>query len=521
MRYDVTNNGAPRRRILSLVVAIGLTVIAGGMLRQTAAQQLSPRNKLSKFAQQDSNAASAVFRGGRDLIDDEQWAKAEEKFNQYISSYPKEKNIDAAMYWMAYSQYKLKKFDQCKETIERLLKTYENTTWKEDAQLLVAQLPNNRITVSIDPIAVTVDPVEVEARTQEITQERIKAAQERAQERAKATQERTQERVKAAQERIRGVSGWPGAFTGEEVSDDDPCEFKIVVLQALFQSDIQRGIAAAIDWLKPGSTQTVRCKGAALTLLARYGGKSATPIILGVAQNESDLKLRAKAISVLGATNDDSVIDPLRDFALNSQQSEISEAALYALSQHTGPRATTVLTEIAMSNKPAALRKVAIASISNRSGEPALDALFRIYDGDQNVEIRKAAISGFSRRRSERAEAKLLEIARGADSVELRKAAISGIARRGGTQAIDTLLSLYDSEKNEQLKDEIINSLAYGALAVGAKGIGYPNDQRVTRKLIEIAKNPQTPIERRKRAIGFLSRSKDPEVLKFLEDLLK
>jgi hypothetical protein len=40
-------------------------------------------------------------------------------------------------------------------------------------------------------------------------------------------------------------------------------------------------------------------------------------------------------------------------------------------------------------------------------------------------------------------------------------------------------------------------------------------------KLIEIARNPQTPIERRKRAIGALSRSKDPEVLKFLEDLLK
>jgi hypothetical protein len=39
--------------------------------------------------------------------------------------------------------------------------------------------------------------------------------------------------------------------------------------------------------------------------------------------------------------------------------------------------------------------------------------------------------------------------------------------------------------------------------------------------LIEIARNPATPIERRKRAIGCLSRSKDPEVLKFLEDLLK
>ena len=45
------------------------------------------------------------------------------------------------------------------------------------------------------------------------------------------------------------------------------------------------------------------------------------------------------------------------------------------------------------------------------------------------------------------------------------------------------------------------------------------NDQRVIRKLIEIARDPKTPMERRKRAIGWLSRSNDPEVLKFLEEL--
>jgi len=43
----------------------------------------------------------------------------------------------------------------------------------------------------------------------------------------------------------------------------------------------------------------------------------------------------------------------------------------------------------------------------------------------------------------------------------------------------------------------------------------------VTKKLIEIARNPQSPMDRRKRAIGWLSRSKDPEVTKFLEELLK
>jgi hypothetical protein len=172
--------------------------------------------------------------------------------------------------------------------------------------------------------------------------------------------------------------------------------------------------------------------------------------------------------------------------------------------------------------------------------------LFRIYDADQSLEIRKAVIAGFANRKSERAGSRLFEIARSSDNIELRKAAINAISRRAGDKSVEFLLSLYDTEKSEELKDQIINALGYGttfyvgnfvdtdAAIVGARagsgqGIGFAtagsssrmNDQRVIRKLIEIARSPQAPMERRKRAIGWLSRSKDPEVLKFLEELLK
>ena len=508
-------------KIFAPAIATAFILLATGVICQ--AQEFSPRARMNKFAQQPSNnSANAMFSGGRDLIDEAQWARAEEKFAAYVSAYPKEKNADAAMYWMAYSQYKLNKFDKCKDTIGKLLKTYDKTSWKQDAEMLLAQVPQGT-KVKVDPVvvepvvvdpvvvSVSVDPVEVEVRTQEI-QERIAEAQARSQERVKEAQARTQERLKEAQERMKNRTIFKydlNMSMDEAGSDDDPCEFKIVVLQALFQSDVQRGIAAATEWLKPGSTQTTSCKSAALRLLSRNGGKAVTPIILSVAQNETDLKLRARAISALGATNDDSVIDPLRDFALNSPQSDISEAALYALSQHTGPRAMTVLSEIAVSNKPFALRRVAISSIASRQGEPPVDALIRIYDGNQDLETRKVVISGLAHRRSERAGTKLLEIARSSENIELRKSAISAVSRRNGEQSVETLLSLYDSERNEELKDQIIFSLAYS------------NDPRVTHKLIEIARNPQTPIERRKHAIAWLSRSKDPEVLKFLEDLLR
>ena len=175
--------------------------------------------------------------------------------------------------------------------------------------------------VTAAPVAVSVagqDPVDVQVRTQEI-QERIAEAQARSQERIRESQERMQERMAEAREKIKDKTKYDfdfdfdfdfdgvgkGIGKGKGSRDDDPSEFKIVVLQALFESDPQRGIAVATDWVKPNSAQTPTCRRAAVRLLARHGGKAVIPTILAVAQNDPDMKVRATAISVLGATNDD------------------------------------------------------------------------------------------------------------------------------------------------------------------------------------------------------------------------
>ena len=516
------------------ILIISLVLLAAAVNPAAGQQRRLPSNNLT---QSSTDAATAVFNAARDLITDGQWAKAQDKFREYVNSYPNQKNIDAALYWMAYSQQKLERYDQCRETLMRLLEKYPSTNWRDDARVLLAQLPGavalaQATAAQADAALVTgaanmgvTAPVAIARRAPDGDIVYTPAPSLTGPGVAPVA-------IARPAQGMLGPSIYIDDALGSSENDDDPCEFKIVVLQALFQTDLQRGIVAATDWLKPGSTQTVRCKSAALALLGRNGGKQVTPVILGVARNETDLKLRARAISVLAATNDDSVIEPLREFALNSNDNEIVEASLYALSRHTGDRAIAVLSDIAVSGKSIAQRRMAIASIAGRPGEPAVDALLRIYDADQNVEIRKTVILGFANRKSERAGSKLFDIARTSDNIELRKTAVAGIARRGGDKAVDFLLSLYDSEKNEELKDQIINSLATGSFVLGGTVIagqndtyvasgGRLNDQRVIQKMIEIAKNQQTPMERRRRAIGWLSRSKDPAVLKFLEELLR
>lgn len=517
---------AATKRVALLILFCLVTLSIGNALGQQrtgmGSGSGSGAGSSNRASQQTGNDATTVFRSARDYITDGEWAKAQAKFDEYVTSYPNEKNVDAALYWLAYTQQKLGRYDQCRSTIDRLLEKYPNTNWKDDARTLLVQVPAYQ--GASDELATTLKMNTV--ITPQLEGSIVYAPRVALSPMA----------VTAAPSVAPGVATtvWSVEGSNNSADDDDPCEFKIVVLQALFQTDVQRGIMAATEWLKPGSTQTVRCKGAALTLLGRNGGKSVTPVILGVARSEPDLKLRARAISALGASNDDSVVDALRDFALSSQENDIVEASLYALSKHTGERAIAVLSDIAISGKATTQRKMAISSIATRPGEPAVDALFRIYDADQSIEIRRAVISGFANRKSERAGNRLFEIARSSDIIDLRKAAISAISRRAGDKSIEFLLSLYDTEKNEELKDQIINSLGSGTnfyaatpVAVGSgQTIGYTtsnrlSDQRVIDKMIEVARNQQAPMERRKRAIGWLSRSKDPKVLQFLQDLLK
>ncbi len=518
--------------ILSLAILLAVAGTVSGQQRRASA---------NTFSQSSNESATTVFRAARDLITDGEWARAQDKFSEYVTKFPNEKNLDAALYWLAYSQHKLGKFAQCRETVNKLFEKYQNSAWLDDARLLLAQIPG----------AIPASPITALAADELISA--AKAVSPVAIPRpdvsmvyapgAPVTAIST-EPIPAQLAASANLAYMDSLGIGSSENDDDPCEFKIVVLQALFQTDVQRGIVAATEWLKPGSTETVRCKSAALTLLGRHGGKAVTPVILGLARSETDVRLRARAISTLGATNDESVIDPLREFALNSTDNQIVEASVYALSRHTNDRVINVLTDIAISGKTPTQRKMAIASIASRAGDPAVDALFRIYDADQSVEIRKSVIAGFANRRSERAGEKLFEIARSSDNVELRKAAISNIPRRGGDKSIDFLISLYDTEKNEELKDHILNAFGYGTSllsraprAVRGQGVSETyvagigqnvyttrspvTEKKVIRKLIDIARNQQESMARRKRAIGWLSRSSDPDVQRFLEELLK
>src|ERR1700720_656923 len=92
---EATHRSATVRAIMVIAITLALIAIVSAFDRPALAQQLSQRDVLSRFAQVGGNdAASLALRMGRDYLDDQQWLKAQQKFNEYVTSYPSDKNVD-------------------------------------------------------------------------------------------------------------------------------------------------------------------------------------------------------------------------------------------------------------------------------------------------------------------------------------------------------------------------------------------------------------------------------------------
>jgi len=491
-----------RSGLALLAVAAVVTVFSIYTQRTSAFDQ--ELSKLNKFVQTKANTASMqIFREGRDFIEAQNWQRAAEKFNDFITGYPKDKDLDAALYWYAYALQKQGKKDEAADVLIKLVKKFPGSSWRQEAQAMLVVLGRK-------------------------------------------------DAVDAALDR-------------------DDCEIKILALQSLFQADEERAIGIATEALR---TNPSRCQGfqaAVLSILGSHGGPRVTPILLEIARNNPDPKLRLTAIRRLGDIKSDQVTDELIKIYEADQTKEVRAQVLRALVEGNTPRGAAKVMEIARAGTDISARQYAIRFIAEMNDAASLDALIQIYDTDKTKEIRAQVIRALADREDPKARAKLFEIARQGEMPELR---IEAIRRLGDHQSVtlDELSQLYTSETNVQIKQGLLRAFGdltdpravtklieiargndpvelrmYALRQLGDKddeqtvnqlvslydaeqnvqvkmallrGFGDSTQKIAVRKLMTIAKSDLS-VELRKAAVRYLGDSKDPEALKFLEELLK
>jgi HEAT repeat protein len=385
---------------LAAATLLGALMLAGAA--NASAQRFTPeRELLNRLIQTTGNdPASRAFVQGRDQINDGNWISAAAIFARYVNEYPSSKNVDAALYWLAYAYEKQKKFADADMVLVKLLKKHSSSAWRDDAEKL-------RLIVrsKVDPDSL---------------------------------------------------------YAQKEVKPDADCELKVIALQSLCQADKARCASYVADILKSSSASTcLVVKEQAIRMLGRSGGADAVPALIQMARTEPNERLRMRAIEALGQTGDERGLEVLRELAMSPLYEDESptDRALHALAGHENPRAPVILADVIINSRNLRARTHGVSLLSGRRGDDVVDQLFRIYDAVTEVEIKKYVLAGLGNRKDPRAIEFLIKVARSANDPELRKQAIHAIPNRNDQQDLDVLLSLYDSERNEELKSYMLDAI--------------------------------------------------------------
>ena len=299
-------------------------------------------------------------------------------------------------------------------------------------------------------------------------------------------------------------------------------------------------------WLKEAAALEVEVRQAS--------GQTVSP------ERTGDEELKLIAINSLLHTDSEKALPMLEKFLQGSQPPKLKERALFVLSQSNSPRGREIVAGIARGNANPELQMQALKYLGMFGGKESRQVLADIYGSSASVDVKKAILRSFMvagekervlaaakgesvpelRREAIRqlgvmnAQAeiwqlyqsetvienkkellramfisgnaeKLLELARTEKDAGLRKSAIRNLGTMGESKSGEALVTMYASEKEPDIRKEIIQALFL---------------QQNAKALVDIARKETDP-ELKKAAAEKLSLMNSKEGTEYFMDLLK
>lgn len=488
--------------LLALTAAVLLFLPSRGRTAQAFDQDLA---KLNRFVQSGDSPSMQVFRQARDLIEKEDWAAAAAKFAGYVAQYPKSKEADAALYWLAYAQKKQGKFQDTQQTLERLTREFPRSTWVDDARAMEVEIAPQ--------VGKRVDP---EGLDDEMKMVALQSLFQSDPARASAyVAEILKPGSKASRELKETAVSLLGNYGGQEATamlldiartQPDP-ELRGIAIHRLGQT---KGESVIDDLMKLYESEKDReVKEQVLHAFSQLNSPRAYARLLEAARTGGDAELRQTAIHWLGQRNESQVFDDLMRLLSTERDDEVRGSIIHAFSHMSDPRAQAKLLEVARGGDYGVeLRAAAIHRIGQRQGDGVIDELMNIFRADRNEEIRGAVLHALSQQQSSRARAMLIEIARTGEDTDTRSQAIHSLKQFDDDASVAELIKLYDAERDEDVKNTLLHVFAQSG------------QDRAFLKLMEVARGDASR-EMRKQAIHLLGQSRDPRAMKLLQDLLR
>lgn len=247
----------------------------------------------------------------------------------------------------------------------------------------------------------------------------------------------------------------------------------------------------------------------AVFLLSQKRTPETEDILLSVARNDPAPGVREKAVHWLSQVPTPRALATLEEVLRTSSDDALRGKALFALSQHSAPRAAEILRSVA--EQPTYgndLREKAIFWLAQQRSPDNAAYLRSLYGRLEAPAVREKVLFALSHMGGEANARWLLGVAADEGSpIELRKKAIFHASQTPGIPAGE-ISALYDRTTSVPLREQIIFALSQRSGAPAALD-----------KLISIARTERVP-ELRKKAIFWLSQSRDPRAGRLLEELI-
>ncbi|HEX2091867.1 MAG TPA: HEAT repeat domain-containing protein [Longimicrobiaceae bacterium] len=415
--------------------------------------------------------ADGLYRTARAALNEGDYGRASGLFRQITARYPRSAYAPDALYWAAFSHYRMGGSDNLRAALGQLdeqRRRFPRAATRGDADVLATRIRGELARMGDAGAAVRV-----------------------ARDAARA----------AAPTGGAGSAGGQGACTGNE---DD---VRTAALNALLQMNTEQAVPILRQVLARRDACSAPLRKQAVFLLSQKRTAETENLLLSVARQDPDPDVREKAVFWLSQIPTERAVDVLQEILGSSRDDGVREKAIFALSQHPSARARQVLRDVAeQSSLPAALRERAIFWIGQRPSAQNASFLRALYGRLDSEQLKERTLFSLSQMQGQGNDRWLLEVVTNErEPVELRKMALFWAGQTGAS--VEEISGVYARISNREVREQVIFVLSQRQEAAALD------------RLIEIARSDRDAGLRQK-AIFWLGQSKDPRAARALQDIV-
>lgn len=285
-----------------------------------------------------------------------------------------------------------------------------------------------------------------------------------------------------------------GKFPGsQDVKLTEDEELQMYALNGMRNANPEEAVPLLARFLK--GEHRMPLKERALSVLASFDTKQARDVVVAVARDASNPELQLKSMRYLGRMDSDASRQALLEIYASTQNKDAKKTILRSLQNGEDVKRLVALAKAEQDPELRAYAGRQLGSMGARS------EVRQLYDAEKDAKAKSEMIRALAA--AEDVE-KLTEIAKKDAEPAIRREAIRRMTAIDSAQTSDVLVALYGSEKELEVRKEVISSLA----------------RREDAKNVVLLARKETDPELKKYAVSMLTRMRSKEANDYLLELL-